>query len=75
MLIVSGSNFKISGAVYSTYAKEVTHSVSSSELDSSELLLDEELFLDFDFVSDLFELELDELLLELLEDDELLLRL
>jgi hypothetical protein len=35
-------------------------------------LLEEELFFDFYFVSDLFELELEELL-ELLEDEELLL--
>jgi hypothetical protein len=35
-------------------------------------LLDEELFFDFYFVSDFFELELEELL-ELLEDEELLL--
>lgn len=76
MLTVSGSNFKTRGAVYSTYAKEVTHSVSSSELDSSELLLEDELFFDFDLTSDFLEVELDEqLLLELLDDDELLLLL
>jgi len=75
LLTVSGSNFKTRGAVYSTYAKEVTHSVSSSELDSSELLLDDELFFDFDLTSDFLDVELDELLLELLDDDELLLLL
>jgi len=74
LLLASGSSFNTSGAVVSTYAKEVTHSVSLSELESEELLLEEELFFDLVFFADLEELDPDELL-ELLDDDELLFRL